>query len=61
MSDQLVTMGHPGSDQNQTQLQNNAQIQTLLDQSNNLDDKIDELLERFQEQGKTLPRDFLDH
>ncbi|XP_067293159.1 nuclear factor of activated T-cells 5a isoform X2 [Pseudorasbora parva] len=55
LSDQLVTMGH--SDQNQT----NAEIQTLLDQSNNLDDKIDELLERFQEQGKTLPRDFLDH
>ncbi|KAK7116983.1 hypothetical protein R3I94_022499 [Phoxinus phoxinus] len=61
LSDQLVTMGHPGSDQDQTQLQSNAQIQTLLDQSNNLDDKIDELLERFQEQGKTLPRDFLDH
>ncbi|XP_056097006.1 nuclear factor of activated T-cells 5a isoform X1 [Rhinichthys klamathensis goyatoka] len=61
LSDQLVTMGHPGSDQNQTQLQNNAQIQTLLDPSNNIDEKIDELLERFQEQGKTLPRDFLDH
>ncbi|KAG1934099.1 nuclear factor of activated T-cells [Pimephales promelas] len=57
LSDQLVTMGHPGSDQNQS----NAQIQTLLDQSNNIDEKIDELLERFQEQGKTLPRDFLDH
>lgn len=53
-------MGHPGSDQNQTQLQTN-EIQTLLDQTNNLDDKIDELLESFQEQGKTLPRDFLDH
>ncbi|KAK2867546.1 hypothetical protein Q8A67_025663 [Cirrhinus molitorella] len=59
LSDQLVTMGHPGSDQ--TQLQPSAQIHPLLDQSNNLEDKIDELLERFQEQGKTLPRDFLDH
>ncbi|XP_016359105.1 nuclear factor of activated T-cells 5a isoform X1 [Sinocyclocheilus anshuiensis] len=59
LSDQLVTMGHPGSDQ--TQLQTSAQIHPLLDQSNNLDDKIDELLERFQEQEKTLPRDFLDH
>ncbi|XP_050954918.1 nuclear factor of activated T-cells 5a isoform X1 [Labeo rohita] len=59
LSDQLVTMGHPGSDQ--SQLQTSAQIHPLLDQSNNLEDKIDELLERFQEQGKTLPRDFLDH
>ncbi|XP_058623927.1 nuclear factor of activated T-cells 5a isoform X2 [Onychostoma macrolepis] len=59
LSDQLVTMGHPGSDQ--TQLQTSAQIHPLLDQSNNLDDKIDELLERFQEQEKALPRDFLDH
>ncbi|XP_073687994.1 nuclear factor of activated T-cells 5a [Garra rufa] len=59
LSDQLVTMGHPGSDQ--TQLQTSAQIHPLLDQSDNLEDKIDELLERFQEQGKTLPRDFLDH
>uniref|UniRef100_A0A673IMD5 Nuclear factor of activated T-cells 5 n=1 Tax=Sinocyclocheilus rhinocerous TaxID=307959 RepID=A0A673IMD5_9TELE len=59
LSDQLVTMGHPGSDQ--TQLQTSAQIHPLLDQSNNFDDKIDELLERFQEQEKTLPRDFLDH
>ncbi|XP_016342016.1 nuclear factor of activated T-cells 5-like isoform X1 [Sinocyclocheilus anshuiensis] len=59
LSDQLVTMGHPGSDQ--TQFQTGAQIHPLLDQSNNLDDKIDELLERFQEQRKTLPRDFLDH
>ncbi|XP_065153911.2 nuclear factor of activated T-cells 5a isoform X1 [Paramisgurnus dabryanus] len=61
LSEQLVTMGHPGLDQNQSQLQTSAQIQTLLDQSNNLDDKIDELLEHFQEQEKTLPRDFLDH
>uniref|UniRef100_A0A9J8CU69 Nuclear factor of activated T-cells 5 n=1 Tax=Cyprinus carpio carpio TaxID=630221 RepID=A0A9J8CU69_CYPCA len=59
LSDQLVTMGHPGSDQ--AQFQTSAQIHPLLDQSSNLDDKIDELLERFQEQGKTLPRDFLDH
>uniref|UniRef100_A0A672K4G0 Nuclear factor of activated T-cells 5 n=1 Tax=Sinocyclocheilus grahami TaxID=75366 RepID=A0A672K4G0_SINGR len=59
LSDQLVTMGHPGSDQ--TQLQTSSQIHPLLDQSNNLDDKIDELLERFQEQEKALPRDFLDH
>ncbi|XP_059392519.1 nuclear factor of activated T-cells 5-like isoform X1 [Carassius carassius] len=59
LSDQLVTMGHPGSDQ--TQLQTSAQIHPLLDQSNNLDDKIDELLEHFQEHEKTLPRDFLDH
>ncbi|KAI7811640.1 nuclear factor of activated T-cells 5a isoform X2 [Triplophysa rosa] len=61
LPEQLVTMGHPGSDQSQSQLQTSAQIQTLLDQSNNLDDKIDELLEHFQEQEKTLPRDFLDH
>ncbi|XP_051546291.1 nuclear factor of activated T-cells 5a isoform X2 [Myxocyprinus asiaticus] len=61
LSDQLVTMGHPGSDQNQSQLQTSAQIETLLDQSSNIEDKIDELLERFQEQAKTLPRDFLDH
>ncbi|XP_056595704.1 nuclear factor of activated T-cells 5a isoform X2 [Triplophysa dalaica] len=61
LPEQLVTMGHPGSDQSQSQLQTSAQIQTILDQSNNLDDKIDELLERFQEQEKTLPRDFLDH
>ncbi|XP_051548325.1 nuclear factor of activated T-cells 5-like isoform X4 [Myxocyprinus asiaticus] len=61
LSDQLVTMGHAGSDQNQSQLQTSAQIQTLLDQTSNLDDKIDELLEQFQEQGTTLPRDFLDH
>ncbi|KAA0724157.1 Nuclear factor of activated T-cells 5 [Triplophysa tibetana] len=61
LPEQLVTMGHPGSDQSQSQLQTSAQIQTLLDQSNNLDEKIDELLERFQEQEKTLPRDFLDH
>ncbi|XP_043083263.1 nuclear factor of activated T-cells 5a isoform X2 [Puntigrus tetrazona] len=59
LSDQLVTLGHPSSDQ--TQLQTSAQIHPLLDQTNNLDDKIDELLERFQEQEKTLPRDFLDH
>uniref|UniRef100_A0A3B1JQ30 Nuclear factor of activated T-cells 5 n=2 Tax=Astyanax mexicanus TaxID=7994 RepID=A0A3B1JQ30_ASTMX len=60
LADQLVNMGHPSSDHNQSQLQNSAQIQTLLDQSSNLDEKIDELLERFQEQGKTLPRDFLE-
>ncbi|XP_072527944.1 nuclear factor of activated T-cells 5a isoform X2 [Salminus brasiliensis] len=54
LADQLVTMGHPSSDLNQS----SAQI--LLDQSNNLNEKIDELLERFQEQGKTLPRDFLE-
>lgn len=61
LSDQLVTLGHPGADQNQTQLQTNAQIQTLLDPSSNLEDKIDQLLESFQEQGKSLPQDFLDH
>ncbi|XP_066525747.1 nuclear factor of activated T-cells 5a isoform X2 [Hoplias malabaricus] len=60
LADQLVTMGHPSSDHNQSQLQSSAEIQTLLDPSSNLNEKIDELLERFQEQGKTLPRDFLE-
>ncbi|XP_026775822.3 nuclear factor of activated T-cells 5a isoform X1 [Pangasianodon hypophthalmus] len=59
LTDQLVTMGHPRSDHNQNQLQNSAQIHSLLEQSNNLSEKIDELLEQFEEQGKTLPRDFL--
>lgn len=60
LTDQLVTMGHPRSDHNQNQLQTSAQIHSLLDQSNNLSEKIDELLEQFEEQGKTLPRDFLE-
>ncbi|XP_026856799.2 nuclear factor of activated T-cells 5a isoform X1 [Electrophorus electricus] len=60
-TDQLVTMGHPSVDHNQGQLQTSTQIHTLLDQqSNNINEKIDKLLEQFQEQGKTLPRDFLD-
>ncbi|XP_060770702.1 nuclear factor of activated T-cells 5a isoform X2 [Neoarius graeffei] len=60
LTDQLVTIGHPRSDHNQNQLQTNAQIQSLLDESNNLSEKIDELLEQFEEQGKSLPRDFLE-
>ncbi|MCJ8736011.1 hypothetical protein PDJAM_G00254080 [Pangasius djambal] len=60
LTDQLVTMGHPRSDHNQNQLQTSAQIHSLLEQSNNLSEKIDELLEQFEEQGKTLPRDFLE-
>lgn len=60
LTDQLVTIGHPGADHNQNQLQTTAQIQSLLDPSNNLSEKIDELLEQFEEQGKTLPRDFLE-
>ncbi|KAK3558436.1 hypothetical protein QTP86_018043 [Hemibagrus guttatus] len=60
LPDQLVTMGHPRSDHNQNQLQTSAQIHSLLDQSNNLSEKLDELLEQFEEQGKTLPRDFLE-
>ncbi|GAA6091456.1 nuclear factor of activated T-cells 5a isoform X1 [Tachysurus ichikawai] len=60
LPDQLVSMGHPRSDHNQNQLQPSAQIHSLLDQSNNLSEKIDELLEQFEEQGKTLPRDFLE-
>ncbi|XP_062848819.1 nuclear factor of activated T-cells 5a isoform X2 [Trichomycterus rosablanca] len=60
LGDQLVTLGHPTSDHSQSQLQTGAQIHTLLDQSNNLSEKIDELLEQFQEQEKTLPRDFLE-
>ncbi|TSK13377.1 Nuclear factor of activated T-cells 5 [Bagarius yarrelli] len=60
LPDQLVTLGHPRSDHNQNQLQTSAQIHSLLDQSNNLSEKIDELLEQFEEQGKMLPRDFLE-
>ncbi|KAL7867846.1 hypothetical protein SRHO_G00092300 [Serrasalmus rhombeus] len=60
LADRLVSMGHPSSDHNQSQLQTSAQIHTLLDQSSNLNEKIDELLERFQEQGKTLSRNFLE-
>ncbi|KAI5627102.1 nuclear factor of activated T-cells 5 [Silurus asotus] len=60
LSDQLVTMGHSRSDHNQNHLQTSAQIHSLLDQSNNLSEKLDELLEQFEEQGKTLPRDFLE-
>lgn len=60
LQDQLVTMGHPRSDHNQNQLQTSAQIHSLLDQSNNLSEKFDELLEQFEEQGKALPRDFLE-
>lgn len=60
LPEQLVTMGHPRSDHNQNQLQTSAQIHSLLDQSNNLSEKIDELLEQFEEQGKALPRDFLE-
>ncbi|XP_076863518.1 nuclear factor of activated T-cells 5a isoform X2 [Brachyhypopomus gauderio] len=60
-TDQLVTMGHAAVDHNQGQLHASTQIHTLLDQqSNNINEKIDKLLEQFQEQGKTLPRDFLD-
>ncbi|XP_053497026.1 nuclear factor of activated T-cells 5a isoform X3 [Ictalurus furcatus] len=60
LTDQLVTMGHPRSDHNQNQLQSSAQIHSLLDQSSSLSEKIDELLEQFEEQGKMLPRDFLE-
>ncbi|XP_030622038.1 nuclear factor of activated T-cells 5a isoform X2 [Chanos chanos] len=63
LSDQLVTIGHAGPSQTQNQLQSSAQIQTLLDQSNNMNNtqnmvKIDELLESLQEQGKNLSGDF---
>ena len=61
LTNQLVSLGHPGPNQNQ--LPSSAQIQNLLEQSSSLNDtqnmvKIDDFLETLQEQEKNLSGDF---